>query len=795
MKILRLNLKIFFLFLFINTNLSSEIIFDAKNMEVKNQGNLIIGFNSETKIPEKQINIKSDKAIYDKITNEVIFLNNVIFEDYINEVIIYGEKIIYKTIDEIVFSEVETKTKISDKYDITSNSIYFDRLKNSLYSNEYTIIKDNLNNKYEFEEKFKYDLENEIIKSNLSTITDSNNNKFIFEDLIINLKNNEIIGKELKIDFINNYFGNENNDPKMRGRSAILNKNITEVHKAVFSTCNINNKKCRGWELTSNEFIHNKDDKIFEYKNSWLKILDKKLFYLPYFNHPDPSVKRKSGFLTPSYGSSKKLGTSINIPYYKVISHDKDLTFNPRIYADKSYLLQNEYRQSLENSKITSDFSMLIGSEGTKSHFFYNQVGSLNEKIDFVLNLQDVKDDNFLKTHKLSETSPLIKSESLLNSKLDLNWRIDNKTKLNSSILIYEDLSKGYHDRYQYIFPNFNFSKNIDINKKYNGSFDFRSYGFHKNYNTNVTEAIYNNDFLFSSFDFINKNGIVTNYDVLLKNTNIYSQNSLNFNENTEYNLYGIVKIDGSYPLQKKMDQYTNFLKPKMSFRYSPNGNRNITSKDIRLNYDNVYSLNRIGSNYQVEGGESLTLGLEFQRENNNNGRIFDLNLANVIKIKKSNDLPVKSKLNETRSDIFGNMNLSLNNNLGLGYVFSYDRDLKYSNLEGINIDLRVNNFISNFYYFTEDNDFGNSENITNKTSYALNEENFLSFKTSKDLVDNFTQFYDLNYEYLTDCLSISLNYSKSFYKDGNLEPNTSLSFLIKIIPFTEIGVANSILK
>ena len=232
-----------------------------------------------------------------------------------------------------------------------------------------------------------------------------------------------------------------------------------------------------------------------------------------------------------------------------------------------------------------------------------------------------------------------------------------------------------------------------------------------------------------------------------------------------------------------------------MSFRYSPNGNRNITSKDIRLNYDNVYSLNRIGSNYQVEGGESLTLGLEFQRENNNNGRIFDLNLANVIKIKKSNDLPIKSKLNETRSDIFGNMNLSLNNNLGLGYVFSYDRDLKYSNLEGINIDLRVNNFISNFYYFTEDNDFGNSENITNKTSYALNEENFLSFKTSKDLVDNFTQFYDLNYEYLTDCLSISLNYSKSFYKDGNLEPNTSLSFLIKIIPFTEIGVANSILK
>ena len=213
------------------------------------------------------------------------------------------------------------------------------------------------------------------------------------------------------------------------------------------------------------------------------------------------------------------------------------------------------------------------------------------------------------------------------------------------------------------------------------------------------------------------------------------------------------------------------------------------------LSFDNAFNLNRIGTSHQVEGGAALSAGLEYKRSDYKGNNIFDFKLGNVIKPKENVKLPAKSKLNKTRSDIFGNMNLSLNNNLGLGYVFSYDRDLKYSNLEGINIDLKVNNFISNFYYFTEDNDFGNSENITNKTSYALNEENFLSFKTSKDLVDNFTQFYDLNYEYLTDCLSISLNYSKSFYKDGNLEPNTSLSFLIKIIPFTEIGVANSILK
>ena len=45
-----------------------------------------------------------------------------------------------------------------------------------------------------------------------------------------------------------------------------------------------------------------------------------KSLYFPYFNHPDPSVKKKSGFLMPSWTNSENLGTWIHIPYFKVIS-------------------------------------------------------------------------------------------------------------------------------------------------------------------------------------------------------------------------------------------------------------------------------------------------------------------------------------------------------------------------------------------------------------------------------------------------------------------------------------------
>ena len=81
-----------------------------------------------------------------------------------------------------------------------------------------------------------------------------------------------------------------------------------------------------------------------------LEIYDKPVFYFPKFFHPDPTVKRQSGFLTPQIEDSSSLGLSLSIPYYKVISDDKDLTFTPRIFSENEALFQNEYRQG--NTKI-----------------------------------------------------------------------------------------------------------------------------------------------------------------------------------------------------------------------------------------------------------------------------------------------------------------------------------------------------------------------------------------------------------------------------------------------------------
>ena len=140
---------------------------------------------------------------------------------------------------------------------------------------------------------------------------------------------------------------------------------------------------------------------------------------------------------------------------------------------------------------------------------------------------------------------------------------------------------------------------------------------------------------------------------------------------------------------------------------------------------------------------------------------------------------------------IFGNINYDLNNKLNIGYSFSYDRDLEYSNLEQLNLEYSTNNFLNNFSYYTEDNDIGNKESIKNFSSLNLNDENKISFEIAKNLKDDFTQYYDLFYTYQTDCISLNFKFNKTFFRDGNLEPNKNLSFLIRIIPFTELGVKN----
>ena len=89
--------------------------------------------------------------------------------------------------------------------------------------------------------------------------------------------------------------------------------------------------------------------------------------YFPKLAHPDPTVKRRSGFLIPSYSDTKNLGASINIPYFWAINNDKDLTFKNKLFISEHPLILGEYRQAFLNSDLILDFGYTGGYKKTSS--------------------------------------------------------------------------------------------------------------------------------------------------------------------------------------------------------------------------------------------------------------------------------------------------------------------------------------------------------------------------------------------------------------------------------------------
>ncbi len=775
------------IFILMDKNINaSELNILSDNIEVSGDGKKVKSINTKATIDKEGLEIQGNQSLYNKDTQEMIIEKNVLFLDKIKNISIETEKAIYNQKKNFLTTVGKTKINLEDDYIIISRDIFYDRKLEKIYSSYETTINDQDGNVYNTEERLILDLKNEIVSTDNISILDTDNNIYLFENAKVNLISKEILGKEILIDFEDGYFGNKKNNPILKGRSALSNKNETKVYKTVFSTCNTEKKNCPGWSIETEEFTHDKVNKVFNYKNSWLKVFDKEIFYFPFFSHPDPTVKRKSGFLVPYYGSSNNFGSWVNIPYFKTLGIDKDITFNPRFYADDKFILQSEYRQSYKNSNLISDFSYNNDGKNSNTHFFANIFGNLDQSTKINFNYQSVSNDNYLKIHDLSNSSVLIQDDSLLTSQINFSKKIDETSQLMADFISFEDLSKKNNDRFQYIFPYFTFTKNMELEDSIDGKFQFKSSGFQKSYDTNKYETLLINDFLFNSKNFINNFGVKTNYDFLLKNFNSYTENSSLYKNKEDYEVFGSFLVNTTFPMKRVRKSGSDFFKPILSFRYSPNNTKNISNKNLRLSYDNMFSLNRIGTNEIVEGGRSVSLGIEYEKKDNSNNNFFELKIANSLRDKKNDNLPLKSNLNEKRSDIVGKATYIPNKFLSLDYNFSYDKNLKSSNYDFLSFNANFNLFSSSLKFLSEDDQISDNEILSNSTNIYINDEKSLKFNITKNLKNDFTEFYNLIYQYETDCLNISLDYNKKFYRDGSLKPEKNLFFSIKFIPFAE---------
>jgi LPS-assembly protein len=187
----------------------------------------------------------------------------------------------------------------------------------------------------------------------------------------------------------------------------------TIFENGVFTPC----KACKDnpaappfWSIKAKRIISKKSEGNLYFEDVSFDLFGQPLVYVPFFYAPDPSVKRRSGFLIPNAGYSEDLGFTSEVPYFWAIAPNMDFTFSPRAMTNKGLLVKGVWRQRLANgayfvdlagieelnrSDLSPTDSNFRGSVVTEGDF------ALNNWWNFGWNATVESDDTFRRFYKL----------------------------------------------------------------------------------------------------------------------------------------------------------------------------------------------------------------------------------------------------------------------------------------------------------------------------------------------------------------------------------------------------------
>ena len=661
-----------------------------------------------------------------------------------------------------------------------------------------TQVLDDKYNLYELD-KFNYSkkeflLKGENVKIKTNFNSNINSDEYFFESGFFDLDNRNFNAGKTKISMQKSIFGNIENDPRLFGVTSFKEGKITQVNKGIFTSCK-KREGCPPWSIQAQKIIHDKKKKQLIYDHAFLKVYDFPIVYFPKFFHPDPTVKRQSGLLKPILNESEILGSSLQLPYFKILSTDRDITFRPNIFNNNIFMLQNEYREKTENSTLIADFaftngykSSLSNKKKSISHLFAKYKSNLNLN-NFIssklnINLEKVTNDTYLKVFdgNLSEMAVRPDKNNLISS-IDLSLEHDD-FNFSTGLTSYETLSGKNSDRYQYVLPYFNFSKNLFENQDL-FNISFNSSGSNNLKNTNNLRSRIVNDINIESNDYIFDSGLKNKFGTYLKNLNTTGKNDDLYKSSPQVELMGIFEMSSSLPLIKYGEMFNDYIEPKISFRFNPSDMKDYSNSSRKINTSNIFEINRLGLADTFEEGKSLTIGFEYKKERIENiNNYFGFKVGSVFRHDDEVRIPSSSSIKQS-GDLIGSIQSNLNKNLNFSYDFAIDNNYKTLEYNSFNADFNFNKFSTGIKFIEENGKIGDANSIENTLRYNFDENNYLSFNTRRNRKISFTEYYNLIYEYKNDCLTAGIKYNKTYYQDRDLLPTENFMISITLFPLT----------
>ncbi len=566
--------------------------------------------------------------------------------------------------------------------------------------------------------------------------------------------------------------------------------NKLELRKAVYSPCRSCPKENKTplWQIKAIDVFHNKIDKNIEYRDAFMEFMGIPVFYTPYFTHPDPTVKRRSGLLIPKYSSNNILGVRVETPYYINIAAHKDATIRPIYTTKEGLVVAGEYRQRFIDGEIRlrgsgTNGTKVSGGKGFRGHFFGDFKHDLNKTWRSGGEVKLTSDDTYLQRYGFQDSDTL-KSHAFLEG-----FRGQNYASIQS--FFWRGL-RNTDDPAQIplILPMFeaNFHTPMGQGNTF-WKLDANLLSLERSEGVNSRRISLKNSI---ELPHITPLGDVYHFYGSLQ-TDVYHNSNYKNSSTFSGRIFPMVGVDWRLPLSRGTRFGTQLIEPVIGLQIGPNGGNsekipNEDSQDIEFDETNLFSRNRFTGLDRVEGGQRVYYGLKL---GNISSATYSTGfIGQSYRISRNSDFAENSGLKENFSDIVGGLSIKPTKNTAIEYRFRLDKD-NFSarrNEFSANAGPSLLRFNLNYNFFDEGSgsgEFTDREEITYGFSSQFSKAWSINASSTRDLQLSSTlnQKFGLNFH--CDCFTMNLNFERTFTEDRDVKPSDTV--FLKLI-FKNLG-------
>jgi LPS-assembly protein len=193
------------------------------------------------------------------------------------------------------------------------------------------------------------------------------------------------------------YFIGENGGHGSASEIRFVGADQFEVSDARYTTCTAPNND---WYIRTGELEIDKARMVGTGHNATVVFLDVPILYAPWIEFP-LSNERKSGFLTPTLGSSGLRGFDASLPYYFNLAPNYDATVTPRIMTKRGMQIGTQFRylfdsgaggieaDDLPHDRVTGTNRYLLSWKHAQS------LAAIAPGLTAAINLNKVSDDTY----------------------------------------------------------------------------------------------------------------------------------------------------------------------------------------------------------------------------------------------------------------------------------------------------------------------------------------------------------------------------------------------------------------